>query len=546
MGLPAEDAGGSQAIRLEQLASIPETIAEGIIVVDSDGYVTYVNANAERILGIRHATMATRSYASRNWKQYTVDGEPIAEEDVPLIRVLRTGRAVEDAEYVIERDDGGRVVVSVNASPLHGEAGTLVGAVASFADITARKRHDQLSVALDEINAAMNATLDFRKILQQVVGDSARAIGTETAAVALREEGDAWIVRAIHGLSQRLVGKRVATGAGMPFVPTGGITDLVVINDALVDDRADPEFIRRSQFRSLLAVPLIARGSLLGVLLFANSSVAITFDEAQIDFAAKLAPSLSFALENARLYEEQRSIAETLQASLIPPVPQIPRLDIAVALKSAFEAQRVGGDSYDVFELDDGRVVAMVGDVSGKGTEAAGMTETIRSSIRTLAYIDPSPDFVLSRANASLLHQITFGHFVTVIYALIDPETSHLALACAGHPPPVLCNHECRPLRTDAGPPLGVARATYPCSHHTLRQGDTLVMYTDGLTEARHEFELFGEERLIEALCAARSADSRGIVDSILRSVTAFAEGRLDDDIAIVAIRLEGPGMDRH
>jgi len=469
------------------------------------------------------------------------DGEPIAEGDVPLTRVLRTRQQVRDAEYVIERRDGTRVVVSVNASPLQGEAGTPAGAVASFVDITERKRHDQLSDALDEINAAMNATLDFRKILQQVVGDSARAMGTETAAVALREEGDAWVVRAVHGLSQRLVGKRVAAGVTMPFVPPGDTSDIVVINDALVDRRADPEFIRRTQFRSLLAVPLIAGGNLIGVLLFANSSAAITFEAVQIDFAAKLAPSLSLALENARLYEEQRSIAETLQAGLIPPVPHIARLDIAVALKSAFEAQRVGGDSYDVFQLDDGRVVATVGDVSGKGTEAAGMTETIRSSIRTLAYIDPSPDFVLSRANASLLHQITFGHFVTVVYALIDPDTNDLALSCAGHPPPILCNHDCRPLPTDSGPPLGVTRASYPCSHHTLRHGDALVIYTDGLTEARRGIELFGEERLIEALCAARSATSQGIIESLLRSVTAFAEGRLDDDIAIVAIRLEGP-----
>lgn len=535
--MSAETAGEIQPIPEGLLAGIPETIAEGIIVVDSGGHIAYANPAAEGILGVDRALIIGLPYAARPWTQYTLDGRPYPEEEVPLVRTIRTDWPVSNAEYVIGRPDGRRVVVSVNTSPLHDAEGRCVSAAASFTDITERKHHELLSDALDEINSAMNASLDFHQIVHQVVGESAAAIGAESATIAMRKENNEWIVGATHGLPPRLVGRCLATQETMPFVAPGSISDIVIVRDARKDESVDQDFVQSTGCRSMLGVPLIARGRLIGAILFANRSAPIPFDEIQIDFAAKLAPALSLALENARLYEEQYSIAEALQRSLIPAVPDILHLDIAVAFKSAFEAQRVGGDFYDIFRLDDGRVVAVIGDVSGKGAEAAGMTETIRSSIRTLAYIDPSPGFVVTRANEALLRQIGQGHFVTAVYAVIDPATGDLQLACAGHPPPVICGHDCAILEPLSGPPLGVTSISYESSSHVLGEGDGIILYTDGLTEARRGRALFGEERLLDAVLAVRSAGSRKVVEYLLGSATAFAHGRLADDAAVVAIR---------
>ena len=168
-----------------------------------------------------------------------------------------------------------------------------------------------------------------------------------------------------------------------------------------------------------------------------------------------IAELLSAAFENARLYEEQRRIATTLQKNFIRPLPHVPGMDVGVVSHPAYEPELVGGDFSDVFELVDGRVLVLIADVAGKGVRAAGLTETVRSKIRAFATIDPSPAFVLGKTNELMLRSLPEEVHVTAFLAVLDPVTGHVSYASAGHPPAIhITPHSCRPLHVTFGPPL--------------------------------------------------------------------------------------------
>ncbi|MCL4498866.1 MAG: SpoIIE family protein phosphatase, partial [Chloroflexi bacterium] len=242
-----------------------------------------------------------------------------------------------------------------------------------------------------------------------------------------------------------------------------------------------------------------------------------------------------------RIYEAEHRIAETLQGSLIHPVPSIPGLDLGIVYKPAFDAERVGGDFYDIFALGTNTVAVLIGDVAGKGVEAATLTETIRSSVRTLAHIDPSPAFVFTKANEALLGQVTTGQFATAVFLVIDTAAEEIRCATAGHPSPLLLGKECHALKVPAGIPLGAFPYVYEETCMAMNGVKGIVLYTDGLIEARKNRELFGEKRLRDALEHAQEMNPQQLVNTLLEASHDFADGVIHDDIAIVALKFAEP-----
>ena len=179
--------------------------------------------------------------------------------------------------------------------------------------------------------------------------------------------------------------------------------------------------------------------------------------------------------------------------------------------KTAYEPELVGGDFSDVFVVDDTHVVVLIGDVAGKGVRAAGLTETVRSTVRALAAVDSSPAFILGKANELLLRYDPDEAHVTAFLAVLDPHTGHLSYASAGHPAPVhLGAFTCRTLDVAFGPPLGTFERPYTNAHAMLTLEDYLVLYTDGVTEARRDGELLGEQRLLEIVSGSARPLSPG------------------------------------
>jgi PAS domain S-box-containing protein len=230
-------------------------------------------------------------------------------------------------------------------------------------------------------------------------------------------------------------------------------------------------------------------------------------------------------------------VASTLQEHFLHPLPTIDGLELAALSLPAARGELIGGDFHDVFVLPDGMVCALIGDVMGKGIAAAGMTETVRSAVRTLALISSSPAYILANVNRLLLHEGEHQQLVTVLLVMLDPENGRGFLASAGHPPAVyLCDLGRRLIEPAYGLPLGALEQSFVATGFALASGEALVLYTDGLTEARRGGELFGEARLLRVLAGAHDGDPQHLVEHMQKAVVDYA-GELKDDLQILVLR---------
>jgi serine phosphatase RsbU (regulator of sigma subunit)/methanogenic corrinoid protein MtbC1 len=396
----------------------------------------------------------------------------------------------------------------------------------------------RLSTALNAINGLIHSTLRPDEVMQRVLAQVAAAVGADSVLVALKH-GDAW--SAAYGYPEAPGDNHADVPiAEAPFVLAAvDQRRPVAIADCATDPLCIPEWHARLGVRSLLCVPLVARGEVTGVVLFNHHAAIARFAPQALDFAAQLAAAVSSALESARLFAEQQRIAVTLQENLINPLPAVAGLDLGRVSRTAFEPELVGGDFGDVFVLDDGRVAVLIGDVAGKGLRAAGLTETVRSMVRAFAAIDAAPGFVLRKTNDLLVRDDSHGQHVTAFFCVVDAAAGDVAFASAGHPMPVHAGPRgCRFLAVPPGPPLGAfATDDYATSRATLTPGESLVLYTDGVTEARRDTELFAEDRLLEACAALRGLAAQELAAGVLAAVVDYA-GRLQDDLYVVTLRL--------
>lgn len=320
----------------------------------------------------------------------------------------------------------------------------------------------------------------------------------------------------------------------------------------------------------LFASPLVTKTGVQGVIeLFAPASRRLTADEASL--VKVISDQIGIAVENARLFDESRlnvlkltqlqkelaisnrrlaahltqelHIAEMLQKSLLPrKLPRIPGIEIATRLISATAAADVGGDFYDFIESDESpRLAVVVGDVCGSGIEAATLTGITKSTLRAFVFEKPEVASALERSNRVLHTQADPAKFVAIFLGFLDPATLELEYCVAGQPvPQVLRDGRIIELRSGSMP-LGVERdAVYEKATFQLERNDTLVMFTDGLIEARRDANLFGFEN-VQRIIREHAEDSLdNLVDRLLVEAREFGGGSLRDDVAVVAMRFKG------
>jgi len=249
----------------------------------------------------------------------------------------------------------------------------------------------------------------------------------------------------------------------------------------------------------------------------------------------------SLAAENARLYEAEHRISETFQEALFAMPYEIPTVDYFVKYVSAAEHARVGGDFYDLFEIEAGEVGIVIGDVSGKGLGAAAVASMVRNVIRASAVDCASPASVMAKTSDVVFRFTGSETFVTVFFAILDTRSGDLTWVSAGHPPALIKR---------VGGPVDVLGLTSPLAgaflhaeyeEHstTLEDGEVLFLHTDGLNEARVNGELYGESRAMLALSTLPSGGSpESVVNAVFADVQAFAGVRHQDDMALMAVRL--------
>jgi serine phosphatase RsbU (regulator of sigma subunit) len=264
-----------------------------------------------------------------------------------------------------------------------------------------------------------------------------------------------------------------------------------------------------------------------------------TSDELALEDLARIA---SLAIENARLEARERHIARTLQDSLLPrTLPEIPGLQTQARYLPGGEGTVVGGDLYDLFAVED-EWALVVGDVCGKGAEAAALTAMVRYTVRAESLHHGSPCEVLGLLNDAIMRQIDDGRFCTALHGRVSvgPDGARLALASAGHPQPLVLRAggsvETVPC---SGPLLGVVPAVvHPDVIVRLRAGDALVCFTDGVTEGRGPGGMYGDARLAEVLAGCAGQDAAGIADRIVEDVLQFQGGQTQDDLALLVLRV--------
>jgi serine phosphatase RsbU (regulator of sigma subunit) len=314
---------------------------------------------------------------------------------------------------------------------------------------------------------------------------------------------------------------------------------------AAVDDE-HLALIRSIGLRSAVVVPLLVRGHSLGALTLVHAESGQRFDEVDLTFARQLAGNAAVALDNARLYEQQRSIAQTLQTALLPAaLPDVPGLRLAARYRPQSDEGsgiEVGGDLYDVVAgTAPGRWAVVMADVCGKGPQAAALTALIRHTMRAEIDHGLGPAEVLYRLNRAMLHAASTeqARFATVVHAQLAVDSGGVAvrLASAGHPPPLLRRGPLVEPVLAPGTLLGVyadielTEVTFRLDHR-----DMMVLYTDGVTEARGVDGFYGADRLSRFLQASPARSADGVADDLLDDVVAFQRERLRDDVAILVV----------
>ncbi|MFI7241355.1 SpoIIE family protein phosphatase [Streptomyces qinglanensis] len=536
----------------------------GIAVMDTDLRYVSVNPALTRLDGVDEEGHLGRTVRDVLPPTHAREADPV------LRRVLETGEPVIDREVLGSETPGGRGHAwSVSVYRLDDSGGHPLGLSISVTDITARHQaalqaelaRERLS-HLAEASVRIGTTLD----LEQTARELAEITVPELADIAAVDVLDAAVRDRPAGISAEGTAtfRALALVAGYPTVaveaadPTGQVarygaerlvtrcvaTGQPVAVPAVQDedlgriarDEHAAGLLAKAGVHSYLAVPLIARGEVLGALDLKRTRNPKPFDHDDTILACELAGRAAVCIDNARLYRQQRSIALMLQRSLLPtPATASTRLRIASRYQPAGAHSEIGGDWFDVLELAEDRTALVVGDVMGSGINAAATMGRLRTATQTLARLALQPTEVLHH-----LDQITTGldpYFATCLYAVYDPRENRCRIASAGHLPPVLvpARGEPRLVEVSPGTPLGVGGGTHSTVSVDLHPGDLLVLYTDGLIETRRDDI---EDRLEVLLGLLRPVAGSG--DSLEQTCDLLLEALRNpenhDDVALLLV----------
>jgi PAS domain S-box-containing protein len=548
----------AQTDRHEALLLALSEAGQGMLVLEEDGRAIYANAAFEHLSGYPFPELAAM--------ESVLDiALPEHRAEARRRTALRAEQGLIDTEYelTIRRRDGALVDLEVVGVPLVVEGRNRMVVVAH--DVTDRRRVEaarerllRRTALLAEASALFDQTLDEAVTLERVARLCVRELAHTCVVVLADGPGsvhrvaaaatDPHVERTLLELQLRYPLDEEPIGPMAEALRTGVPQLVDPIDEELIEagavDERHRELIRGLGATAGMMVPLRARGSVRGVLALGFTSLAGQDTEELIALFEDLGRRAALALDTARLYQERAAVAQTLQRSLLPPaLPDIPGTEIAARYLAAGEGDQVGGDFYDCFPTRPGEWAAVIGDVCGKGAEAAAITALARHTIRASVVHDPEPASVLRGLNDAILRHDTDDYrFCTALYVRLVPTLEGLdaTIATGGHPLPLL-------LRADgsveiAGRPgtlLGVvADPEISETFVQLRAGDALVLFTDGVTEASRLDGTFGPQQLAGFLGACAGRDAARIAAGVERRVVEVRQGHPRDDVAVLVLRV--------
>jgi PAS domain S-box-containing protein len=488
-------------------------------------------------------------------------GGPV--EDL-LREVLETGHPLLDFEFSAPHpaEPGTTGTWIASYTPIRGAEDAPAGVSGVVIDITERRRaleaereRARRAQFMAEAGVLLDASLDHEAVLANIARLAVPDFADWCTVSLLDDDGELVQVAVAHADPAkaswaRELGERyppvLDPEIGVGRVLATGAPDVVndVTDDLLARVARDPEHLevlRRLGLRGGVTAPLVARGRILGALSFVSAESGRRYEDADVALLVELGGRAGVAVENARLYTERSRIAHTLQARLLPSrLPAPPGVRLAARYRAAGEFNEVGGDFYDAFQRGPESWAVVIGDVSGKGPEAAAMTAMARYTIRAAAANDWAPAHVLQRLNDTLLHEED-TQFVTVALAYLrhDGQGTEVQLVLGGHPPPFVVRADGR-VETIGRPGtlLGIrSEVRLHQDETTLAPGDSLLLYTDGIIEAGPRDAPFGEHGLRALLERVGSTEPELLVGAVDAAAREADPGRARDDVAIVALR---------
>ena len=558
----------------ERFRATFEHAAVGAAHVGIDGRWLRVNRRLSEIVGYEREELLERTFQD-------ITHPDDLEEDLEQMRLMLEG---ELQTYTMEkrylRKGGPEVWVNLTVSLVRDASGEPAYFIAVVEDISERKKteqerdlllvREQLARAeavaarrrltlLAAAGPALAATLDYEQTLEDIT----RLIVPELADWCLldiaEDDGSVNQLAAAHAEEEkehllRKLREHRRFGEGDP----GSTAEVLRTGQSmLISDLPDTTFyerdlegehleiVNRLEPRSLMCVPLLARGKTRGAITLVSSRLDRRYDREDLLLAEDLAYRCALAADNARLYRDRSEIARVLQRSLLPPhLPEIPGVEVGAEYLPVGETNDVGGDFYDLINtVEDGWLCA-IGDVRGKGVEAASVTALARYTIRAVTLKDDRPSEVLAALNEAMLRQLPEDRFCTAACVRLEPQDGSVGVGVdvsrAGHPPPLLVRSGATVEEVGcSGKVLGVfPDAELRDTSLRLMPGEALVLYTDGVTEARSpDGEFFGEGRLRHLLSSCAGCDAATLARRIKGVVLDFQEGYPRDDLAVLVLR---------
>lgn len=428
------------------------------------------------------------------------------------------------------------------------EDGNVRGVYANALDVTDQivelRMAARLAESLNVILQAIASKSDPIDLLDVLAEECLKAVNGVHSLVSVRS-GGVWTVTHHHG-----VGGELRVGIEYPLPERPVIQDaadtgrIQFVEDAMAHPRTNKSIMARFGVKSFVAVPLTLRGETLGVFEIVFTRALQRFDDTTKAYFNTLASAASLAYGRMLEFQHERRIADTLQAAMLRLPVEVQGIRFASRYAAAWEEALVGGDFFDVFEIEGTKVGITIGDVSGKGLDAAIVTSRVRDSLRLCALDGLRPAACVTKTNR-LLYQVTPSDmFATLIFGILDTASGELAYVTAAHPPAIL-QHAAGGCELLEG--TGSVVGAFPASEFTerttrLEPGDALVMYTDGLTEARRDGEMYSVERVVECLGIRLGGSLEALVNDVFADVRQYTDCRLHDDLAMLAISLDAPG----
>ncbi|MGW2939814.1 SpoIIE family protein phosphatase [Streptomyces sp. NPDC001156] len=552
------------------LQQVMAALSAGVYILDDKSHVIWVNPRAENLLVRSAADMI--GHDSHDLLHRGPGGGTLPRHACRLLGAFLSGTTAHSDEW-FERGDGAVIHVACLSVPYRTQDGTNGGAVIFYEhpprEAPAAEPSDAAAELSDvigrltlvaEITTVLTSTLDSHETLRRLVRLLLPQLGDWAVVDLLDESGEVQRVAVVHHHHGTHVNAEEFEGSMPPASETENMPLARVLRGALpmIVSPADYEgsldtgiavqqrdLIRATGIRSAVIAPLYGLGGVvLGALTVGRAEQPQPYGPAELTLVDDIARRAGLAVDNARLYEQQRRIAATMQRHLLPPLPRIPGLEMAARYEPAPHASQVGGDWYDAFLLPDGATTALViGDVAGHDLQAAARMAQIRNMLRAFAWDhEAPPSRIVDRLDQALVH-VSDVVMASLILARLEGAAGGpwtLRWTNAGHPPPLLVHHDRRTkfLEEANGVVIGTELATERIDAFvTIPPLSTLVFYTDGLIESPSHTLDQGLKALSKHAAALAHRPLDDFCDSL---VSRSRPADNDDDIALLALHIPG------